>query len=406
MLSRYPTIVALILFVSQAAQAQHPKEMNPGFYVVVAAFSDYNESGTQKYTEALNSRGIKATYGFNSERNYYYVYLKHSANRQPSLQEMQETRKQPEFAKAWVRKVSPYRAVKTNPDAKSNPPEVKPVNTVRPEPILDSLQEEAFADTSVDITANEPIKPETFDAPPIDESTTEIFVNLFNATNNRTIEGKVKVVDPEKARMIKEVNGNDFLDLGNTRTNSNKVLLVCEAFGYRKLQQEINYPLQMADTAEQFIDMMGPTFIINFDLVRYNKGDIATLYEVFFYNDAAVMLPESKFELNSLLQMMQENPAYRVRLHGHTNGNYHGKILVRSDSKNFFTVDGVKRTTGSAKDLSEARAQIIKDYLVDNGIDESRLEIKAWGGKRPIYDKHGANAKKNVRVEVEILEDK
>jgi outer membrane protein OmpA-like peptidoglycan-associated protein len=40
-----------------------------------------------------------------------------------------------------------------------------------------------------------------------------------------------------------------------------------------------------------------------------------------------------------------------------------------------------------------------------NGINESRVEIKAWGGKRPLYDRHGANAKRNVRVEVEILEE-
>jgi outer membrane protein OmpA-like peptidoglycan-associated protein len=74
--------------------------------------------------------------------------------------------------------------------------------------------------------------------------------------------------------------------------------------------------------------------------------------------------------------------------------------------KNFFSLDGSKKTTGTAKDLSKARAEIIKDYLVANGIDDTRIEVKAWGGKRPIYDKHSANARKNVRVEVEILEEK
>jgi outer membrane protein OmpA-like peptidoglycan-associated protein len=116
------------------------------------------------------------------------------------------------------------------------------------------------------------------------------------------------------------------------------------------------------------------------------------------------MLPESKYEINSLLQMMQENPAYKIRLHGHTNGNYTGKIIVMGENKNFFSLTGSKSTQGSAKDLSQSRAEIIKEYLVANGIDGSRVEVKAWGGKRPIYDKHSANAKRNVRVEVEILE--
>jgi hypothetical protein len=32
------------------------------------------------------------------------------------------------------------------------------------------------------------------------------------------------------------------------------------------------------------------------------------------------------------------------------------------------------------------------------------MQIKAWGGKRPIVDKLHTLAEKNVRVEVEILE--
>jgi outer membrane protein OmpA-like peptidoglycan-associated protein len=150
---------------------------------------------------------------------------------------------------------------------------------------------------------------------------------------------------------------------------------------------------------------MGTTLAVKFDMIRYHRGDITTLYHVYFFNDAAIMLPESKYELTSLVEMMKENPNYRIRLHGHTNGNYHGKILQLGPDKNFFSLDGAKQTLGSAKDLSFQRAETIKEYLVVNGIDASRVEIKAWGGKRPIYDRHSANAKKNVRVEVEILQE-
>jgi hypothetical protein len=33
------------------------------------------------------------------------------------------------------------------------------------------------------------------------------------------------------------------------------------------------------------------------------------------------------------------------------------------------------------------------------------MEIKAWGGKRPIHDKMSNRAQENVRVEIEILQD-
>ena len=149
---------------------------------------------------------------------------------------------------------------------------------------------------------------------------------------------------------------------------------------------------------------MGTTIVVKFDLVRYYKGDKAIMYNVYFYNDAAVMTPESRYECNSLLQMMKEVPGYRIMLHGHTNGNYHGKIVTMGEDKNFFSLDNSRSTMGSAKDLSRNRAETIKQFLVANGIAADRIEVKAWGGKRPLYDKHGVNAKKNVRVEVEILD--
>ena len=117
------------------------------------------------------------------------------------------------------------------------------------------------------------------------------------------------------------------------------------------------------------------------------------------------MLPESKYELNSLLQLLQENPKYRIRLHGHTNGNYRGKIISMGADKNFFSLTGSVQRSGTAKELSYDRAEIVKEYLVSQGIQSDRMELKGWGGRRPIYDKNSANAKRNVRVVVEILED-
>jgi len=254
---------------------------------------------------------------------------------------------------------------------------------------------------SIAVTDNPPIK--QYDRMTL--GNTEVFLSLFNGRNNRIVEGEVSVIDTERSKLLTKVKGNEYLILPDPKSKSGQLTLICEAFGYRKTQEEINYPLPLADTVKPHIDLMGTTIVINFDMVRYHKGDIAVLYNVYFYNDAAVMSPQSQFELNSLLQMMQETPGYRIKLHGHTNGNYNGKIIKMGPDKNFFSLDGSVSAVGSAKDLSYNRAEVIKEYLVANGIAADRIEIKAWGGKRPIYDKHSANAKKNVRVEVEILDE-
>ena len=277
--------------------------------------------------------------------------------------------------------------------------ETKPAE-VAPPTIADTRQKEdqsmVFSPTRPDIvvTDNPPIK----QFPKVTLANTEVFLSLFNSTNNRIVEGTVTVVEPETEKALKQVSGNEYLNLPNPKNKSGKLLMVCEAFGYRKIVHEINYNLPMADTVKDYIDLMGTTFVVNFDLVRYHKGDMATLFHVYFYNDAAVMLPESKKELLSLLQLLQENTHYRIMLHGHTNGNYHGKIITLGPDKNFFSIEGSTNTMGTAKDLSYDRAETIKEYLEANGIDPSRIEVKAWGGKRPLYDKHSVNAKKNVRV--------
>jgi outer membrane protein OmpA-like peptidoglycan-associated protein len=422
-------LLPLLFCLAYPAIAQHPTELVPGYYIVVGAYKPSRENVAQNYTEVLNRRGFKAGYGFNSSRNYFFVYLKYFNELKESLVDMQRTRRQGEFTDAWVRVVAgdlaskaarssakknePAQVVKTDPVVKTETAPVKeetaPVIAQAPakekgEPPVQKTEPAVY-------TAPQPAPAEVLDNPEIKQyskmtlGNTEVFLSLFNATNNRIVDGNVKVIDTDRTKLLKEVKGNEYLVLPDPKNNSGQLTLICEAFGYRKIQQQINYPLPLADTVKDYVDLMGTTFVLNFDLVRYHKGDMATLYNVYFYNDAALMLPESKYELNSLLQMMLENPKYRIRLHGHTNGNYHGRIISMGENKNFFSLDGSKNSIGSAKDLSYNRANVIKEYLAANGIDPSRVEIKAWGGKRPIFDKHSVNAKKNVRVDVEILSE-
>jgi outer membrane protein OmpA-like peptidoglycan-associated protein len=398
-------LISSFVCIFTTAFSQHAKELTPGYYVVVAAFSPNREDLATNYTSLLNKRGLNAEYGFNSTRNYFYVYTTKFSEREPSIKLMLETRKQEEFAKTWVRVI--MTDVAKEQDIVKAEPEMVTEVQAQPVPVNVVTEQsppvQAAADTTADIvvTDNAPI----IQYEHINLDNTEVFLSLYNATNNRIVEGDVKVIDTDKSKLIKEVKGNDYLYLPDPKSKSGQITLICEAFGYRKVQHEISYPMPLADTVKEFIDLMGTTFIINFNLVRYSTGDIGTLYHVYFFNDAAVMLPESKFELLSLLEMMQENPNYRIRLHGHTNGNYHGKIIQLGPDKNFFSLTGSKNGTGSAKDLASARAETIKEYLVANAIDPNRIEIKSWGGKKPIYDKHSANAKKNVRVEVEILSE-
>ena len=404
-MSRYSRILvglAILLFSSTAASSQDLKELAPGYYIVVSAYARSQEKMAQQYVEVLREKGQDADYGYNSSRKFYFVYLKYFDNLRESLGDMKKTRESGTFTDAWVRVVSGDIQPVAVSDS-SRPPGSIAVASPAPKAIepTESVPEKAQAPDEIPVTDN----PEIVQYPVMTLGNTEVFLSLFNARNNRIVEGNVEVVDTERAKLITKVKGNEYLNLPDPKSKSGQLTLICDVFGYRKIQQEINYPLPLADTVKDFVDLMGTTLVVNFDLVRYHKGDLATLFNVYFYNDASVMLPESKYELNSLLQLLQENPKYRIRLHGHTNGNYHGKIITMGPEKNFFSLTGSEQRAGTAKELSYGRAEIVKEYLVSQGIQPDRMELKGWGGRRPIYDKNSANAKRNVRVVVEILED-
>jgi hypothetical protein len=185
--------------------------------------------------------------------------------------------------------------------------------------------------------------------------------------------------------------GNEPVNVKGPANKTGQVSAVCKLFGYRETLKTFNYNDPGQDGI--VVDEEG-NYVIPFELVRLQKGDIAVMYNVFFYKDAGVIRPESKFEVEEMMQMLLENPQYKVKIHGHTNGNRAGKIISIGEGSSYFSLSNTKEGFGSAKKLSYERANVIRQY-----------QIKAWGGKLSLYDKHHARASENVRVEVEILED-
>jgi outer membrane protein OmpA-like peptidoglycan-associated protein len=234
-----------------------------------------------------------------------------------------------------------------------------------------------------------------------DVSGKNFLFKVFRAADSTSVDGDVDAIDTERTRKIGTYKANVPVSL--PKNNLKAVSFVCEVFGYRKIQRDIDYNNPEGDGLSK---EENGAVVVPFELVRLQKGDIAVMYNVYFFKDAAIMRPESRYEVSSLLDMLNENNKYKIRLHGHTNGNAAGKIISMSkDSKNFFSLNDTRDGFGSAKELSEQRASMIRNYLLSNGIDQSRIEIKAWGGKRAIHDKHSARAQENVRVEVEILDN-
>jgi C-terminal processing protease CtpA/Prc/outer membrane protein OmpA-like peptidoglycan-associated protein len=235
----------------------------------------------------------------------------------------------------------------------------------------------------------------------------KFYLNTVRANSYAEVSGMVEVVDPDKVQRFAYKNAHEIIGIPESINRSGNISLICEIFGFKKIQHDLNLNEPFTERTERFLSMDDSVLVVTFELLRLTKGDLVTMYNVYFFKDAAMMRPESEYEVQQLLYMLKENPDYKISIQGHTNGNNSGPIIeMEEGSTAYFSHEGAtKEGFGSAKKLSQARADLIRDYLVENGIDSNRMEATGYGGKKAIYKKLDKLAYKNVRVEIQILAD-
>jgi outer membrane protein OmpA-like peptidoglycan-associated protein len=368
----------LLLCLPAFSQVQSSNEGDL-FYVVIGAFA--NPRNAAEFTESAKKKHLEAHTTFIPSRKLHYVYIQETPDKSDAVSMAVKLQRESTFSDTWV-----YSSLLTD-----HPVAVKIDKT--------ELVEEEKPQTETAVVK----QPEVVPVKPADGSKTFVF-RLRSVETGENVSGDVDIFDADiiKGRKLVSYRGNDIVNVKPINKSGN-LLVVCDQFGYRKVQLPVNFndpKIEDAVTSEN------GNIVVNFDLVRLKKGDKVVMYNVYFFNHAAIMRPESRYEVNALLDMLKEKPTSKIRIHGHANGNDFGQIITLGDSKDYFTLSSQnKEGKGSATKLSEERARIIQSYLVSEGIDINRMELKAWGGKMPIYDKDHALAHANVRVEIEILEE-
>lgn len=235
-----------------------------------------------------------------------------------------------------------------------------------------------------------------------------LYCNVTSGVNKQAVGGTLQVIDLKNKDLVYNVQANKTAKVPLFNKGGRQKLIICDIFGYKKQDFDINLDNLINDTTENFVQIQDDTIVVNFELRRLEKGDVAVAYNIFYYDDASVMLPKSTYELDQLLEMLKENPKYKVKIHGHTNTSKLGRILyLEKGDPNFFRLTARnKETFGPAKMLSKKRAETIKYYLLSKKITDNRLETEGHGGSDMLYPATHPLAFKNKRVEIEILEDK
>lgn len=106
-------------------------------------------------------------------------------------------------------------------------------------------------------------------------------------------------------------------------------------------------------------------YLLDVQLSKIKEGISIVLKNIFFETNKADLKPESKTELNKLVDLLTKNITLKIEIGGHTDN-------VGADADNL--------------KLSDARAKSVMAYLITNGISADRLTAKGYGETLPIAD--------------------
>ncbi|MET3538048.1 OmpA family protein [Chryseobacterium limigenitum] len=127
------------------------------------------------------------------------------------------------------------------------------------------------------------------------------------------------------------------------------------------------------------------------EISQMKVKEIFSLPNLNFIGNRHIWLPNGNESLNQLFRIMKDNPTLEIELQGH----------ICCDYENF---DGKDIDLGTFN-LSWTRANSIKEFLQNQGIDSGRIKAIGLGHLNPlIYPERTENDRiKNRRVEVVLL---
>jgi len=134
---------------------------------------------------------------------------------------------------------------------------------------------------------------------------------------------------------------------------------------------------------------MGEHVQYQLDIVLYPVEQLAKeeitirLNNIFFDFDKYELRPESHQELDRWVKFLTENRELQMEIHGHTDN-------VGTDAYN--------------QKLSEKRVQAVADYLVEKGIDPTRVPATGFGESQPVAGNDTPEGRQlNRRVEIKFV---
>jgi len=197
---------------------------------------------------------------------------------------------------------------------------------------------------------------------------------VYDKSSLKRLEAHFELIDLETGNVVVESYSDP----------SNGEFLVCLPEG-KEYALNVNRPGYLFYSANFIpINVGNEGYSLDVPLQKIKAGSSIVLNNVFFDTDKSELKPSSKVELNKLVSFLNDNPALKVELGGHTDN-------IGSDESNLI--------------LSEKRASAVVAYLIDNRVPANRLVAKGYGETKPLDSNETETGRaKNRRTEFTILQ--
>lgn len=197
---------------------------------------------------------------------------------------------------------------------------------------------------------------------------------VYDAKTKALLQTTVDIFDLETQQAITKAYSNDKGEFLVVLPAEKNYLMNVDKQGYLFYSDNFNLKNVPAD--------FNKPYQIEIPLQPIDTGISIELKNIFFDVDKYELKPESKTELDKLVNFLTKNKTLKIELSGHTDS------------------DGNKKAN---QVLSQNRAKAVYDYVVKAGIDASRLTYKGYGDAKPkVPNTTAENKAMNRRTEMKI----
>lgn len=199
------------------------------------------------------------------------------------------------------------------------------------------------------------------------------------------IKGQLESLDQIPAITLRNLKNNEAFQLEVDSASGDYLMIVDREEGADFLlsMQGENQAFQSQYISADSIET-DASFQSQLQSPQLKQGQAYTLNNIQFAHNSYALNPRAQAEIAAFAEYLQNNPKIKIRIEGHTDA-------VGNSQENLI--------------LSEQRAQVVLDALVDLGVAKSRLRAQGFGASKPIASNETDAGRAMNRRTVFVIQD-